>query len=1631
MENLPMIIPSLATGGLAGLLAGAGRRALGYGIGAYAANWAQEAGSIYGDIYQRTGQTRPGVAAGYGAVAAGFDTAAEMIPVARLGKVFRAGDIKAGAGALGMGLAREINDRLVARVGKAAATQFFLEGGTEAIQTAIEEAAVSHADPTQPFWTSETIDRIIDGGLKGAVSGAALGGISGIPRPPQRAPAAVQEAPAAIGETVETTEEEETPLLTVEELTRGAAAAPGITTVTTTAEVPAAGGVAGTIAAVTAPTAADQDAVNQAISGGAIPPTAPTAGTTAALTTDPQSAGTVVAANLEAAGAPASAAVVRETTTTPATTEVTSAPQIAQSNRLLGSPSPQTVQEVAQEVRGPETPAAARPGEQALAAQPVTIQPPPGLRLTGNQFLAKTFGLARKLAIAWAFSNLPRQVINRQRGWAINISRAGIDKALSGPRDHPQEHMEAIRAVPALLENADLVESRPDRKKDPNIRAIHIFSSPIIINDQLFAAKLTIKETRDDKWWYDHSLTKLERPAGTSLDVSRTAATASAPQGPQTGPLQAQTAPAQIAAQAESDWARAKREAREAIARSSRLGAAADPAEMVASTLNLYRALFNLAKAAIREGARNLAEFLRRKNLPDSPSTRYAWEQAVAGAAEPTDPTQVPDDILIDARAVSTKEAPGAIEGEIQETGTSQSVYASAPYLKQQEDRRQALANQHIDQKHGGDLFAAAADLNSVEPESLRRVTAAQIQKRANAATRTASPDEALRLRNLMLRLNSETTYGKTIAGQNLQAEQQVNKILGTMRLVLAYLDNLRKKQAKHIGTKLPADISNQTQDLMTQAGQTAAENLPSDATIARLLAKARQALTTDWSDLFQLSRTTQVDRQRELFDRVRADRRFATLTVAEQAELSQALFRAWERARNNIFRQEFARLVDLPTVTKVTQARLSRALPRLIRYLNLGLLDQPAFLEAVAKQFGVPTINQATLNKLQDLAEKAQAAPEGIRRNKIQQQMLDLLHSDPDIDPYDLIRDVWYANVLSSMRTFIDVLTGSWLTGFTMAARASANVLVGGQAPAGQRALIAGRIMSAFIGAAGDGIAGAIDIIRTGDTTRLPDAQERLVKELGGLDKPLTLETLKRTGKGWKKAAGQLSYVRRIMLGLDYVGASGTRKAMILYAAATRDDGKALNEAMKSFDAGERSKAMAQARAEMGPKAKPIDIRARADEILEAGVSDEIHASANEMATLAALNIEPVGWGGHIYRMLGSQQNFLTFFARSVFGLSFARAAINMVQQHSDWMPGLGALNYARTAITQTPWFKNLPDNSPLRAMGLDVSPERRAMILSAQIAGLGLTLAGMAIFLMDDSEDRDTEITGSWAGLTPTEKNQLRARGERPLSIRIGNTWISFKNTPFAAALAIIGSARDRQRFRAEKWKEANLVEHTVNTWLMGLAYVRDLSPLTAFSNALGLSSYRSGETDYTSTGRWLADTLGNWTTSMIPLSSMLKDIDAWMDPRLYRPNAGFDYWLRNMPFARRYANSGPAINALGEEVVVSRAPLSRWLSQENRSPLWDALADKAAKGVFIPVPEKGAPVIDRTSHQRRQMTGPEHYNYTLRAGRLWKQTIERNLPAFQRMSPAQAETWINRLRERIHKQARIGLQTAREAD
>lgn len=116
----------------------------------------------------------------------------------------------------------------------------------------------------------------------------------------------------------------------------------------------------------------------------------------------------------------------------------------------------------------------------------------------------------RRNALKFALANLRASFLNDYTGWNIQVARKGIEKAVS--KRTAQEHFDTIKALPELLKNAILAESHSDREGNPDIRQVHRFYAPLALGEKLYRVKLTVKETKEGRKFYDHSLTEIEMP---------------------------------------------------------------------------------------------------------------------------------------------------------------------------------------------------------------------------------------------------------------------------------------------------------------------------------------------------------------------------------------------------------------------------------------------------------------------------------------------------------------------------------------------------------------------------------------------------------------------------------------------------------------------------------------------------------------------------------------------------------------------------------------------------------------------------------------------------------------------------------------------------------------------------------------------------------------------------------------------------------------------------------------------------------------------------------------------------------------------------------------------------------------
>jgi hypothetical protein len=194
-EAVPSMLGALLPGGIAGsiakrgVLAAAEKGALSLGakelatlaakkqmtgqlVGAYLGSYAQNAPEIFQNIYDRTGDMRPGVAMLASTVSAALDT---VVPA----KVLHGMNAPVRAEVVKQLLQKSGTHPVLAGLAKGLLAGAAEEGITEAAQEGVSIAAERFVEGNDSLWTSDEWHRVIDSGLKGAAGGAGFGALGG------------------------------------------------------------------------------------------------------------------------------------------------------------------------------------------------------------------------------------------------------------------------------------------------------------------------------------------------------------------------------------------------------------------------------------------------------------------------------------------------------------------------------------------------------------------------------------------------------------------------------------------------------------------------------------------------------------------------------------------------------------------------------------------------------------------------------------------------------------------------------------------------------------------------------------------------------------------------------------------------------------------------------------------------------------------------------------------------------------------------------------------------------------------------------------------------------------------------------------------------------------------------------------------------------------------------------------------------------------------------------------------------------------------------------------------------------------------------------------------------------------
>lgn len=792
---------------------------------------------------------------------------------------------------------------------------------------------------------------------------------------------------------------------------------------------------------------------------------------------------------------------------------------------------------------------------------------------------------------------------------------------------------------------------------------------------------------------------------------------------------------------------------------------------------------------------------------------------------------------------------------------------------------------------------------------------------------------------------------------------------------------------------------------------------------LAKLLDALRKKVAPGmtWAEIFMTLPAEQKARQREIYRRLMLDERLKALNQGERLQLTNELDRAWQRERRKVFVRELEKITGLGKTSK-DRDKVKAALPRLLRLMNLGMLNSETFRGAIAQEYGIQQIDAATGAELRKLGEQIQQAPEGLPRRKLEQQLMQRLQNLTGSTMAEVLESWWTASVLSGWRTQMDIALSlaNGLEDVTLGSLVTA--LRTGNGRVAKDALFA--MLSNLPTAMNE----ALDHLLTGNRAamRSYDAEVKAALEDGNkLFGNVGRQLLNKGGMA-KLPGAFMEFVSRMMTALDHINSTSTYEGAKAMALARHPE---LYEKALTISPQDRQAARTQARLELTGGEAPttrqqrIEETARMKEILDQRVPLEFQAQAREIGLESALQGEPTGVGAWIYRASNALNNvhrqslseyeknrpdnlagravlralrITSPLVKVLTGTKFVRTVGHSINRSLSYAPGVGLIRFAEK--------------------GMQGSAAKADILLAKQLFGTAVGLALLMAFR--DGEDDEQGIEGSWRELTPQQKGQLLAEGKQPYSIWTRDaqgkirTW-NYQQWGIAGVLATIGAMEDQRRYNSQGKDDLAILMDGIVSGSMAWT---DKTQLTGLQMLMGKDQAASSSPSSSLAGalnKWASTTVGG----LVP--RIFKDVDMVISPQLRDTSEWWMKWAGQVPMVRELS-SGKRVNIFGEDIVLDRTPTSRITQVGTLDPALRTLGRLNERDIWLPDPTQGVRTVLLADGTRRKMTTLEKDRYQRATGAAYRKFITEQGAALLRMDAELARETISKVTERLRRQA-----------
>ena len=545
--------------------------------------------------------------------------------------------------------------------------------------------------------------------------------------------------------------------------------------------------------------------------------------------------------------------------------------------------------------------------------------------------------------------------------------------------------------------------------------------------------------------------------------------------------------------------------------------------------------------------------------------------------------------------------------------------------------------------------------------------------------------------------------------------------------------------------------------------------------------------------------------------------------------------------SKKKIIDKYVGKINEPKTKQKKVDVSLRRvAVGDLIELINMGAFDSKEFREAYATAVGIPQVSEEHAKEIKRLATEIQRQKEPIMQHK---KIQDLLRYERLIMGHsfsDLMTSVWYANVLSGLKTQERNFVGG-SSGVTL--RLLSDLIVSGRP---------GAALSGIRRGIKFGSQKAKDVLKTG----YAPFSERV-------EMPTTAEIVSIETPGFRWGWGKIKYVGRIMNSIDLLNAEIGKEA---FANILANEALMVSRKKSLFSSKYRKEVRQMVDEYLHTDKETIDRLKREieDDALEFGYTEiekkvilidkinqlrpaEVEEQSGRFGVYSTGNVKSYGTIGFISETLANvfknagitvTINKKTGETRKIAPLllfaAFTKISGNVGEQALNFIPFVGLYRIKQGGYGS---FYNVASGKGINnKFYLELTPRERKTILGMQILG---TVAMAALYALSDPGDDDDPIIRITAnGTGDYNKNKsLKDWKEYSIGIKTGNgtrVWIPYKYTPLILALSVIGFVRDAKAFKDE-YKDWNDLE----LFAMGLtslpSFLADMTAIQSMSQAL----------------------------------------------------------------------------------------------------------------------------------------------------------------------------------------------------